>query len=264
MFLFAAITLQAQDEEVRNEIEAEKRDTTSTLNFGADLVSRYVWRGIDFGNSPAIQPNFSFAWKGLSIGAWGTYGFSRYNIEINDTTMADAGNYAETDLYLSYTYKWFTLMVFDFFTVNGLNPNEGNHYFDYKNATTRHAFEGSIAFHGSEKFPLQFLVSTLFYGADKDQDSTGQYGLGDKNNYSTYFELGYKIHLRKMDVDLSPFIGGIPFGSSWYGPYAGITNIGMTARKSIPVTTQYAIPVQVSIITNPQAQNMFFVFGISF
>ena len=76
--------------------------------------------------------------------------------------------------------------------------------------------------------------------------------------------MAYKINLKSIGVDLKPFIGGILFGSSWYGPYAGVTNLGLTAKKEIPVTAQYALPVQVSLVTNPQAQSVFFIFGISF
>ncbi len=262
--LCQAISVQAQDEKVREEIETESDSGHAAINFGADLMSRFIWRGIDFGNSPAIQPNLSFSYKGLNIGAWGSYAFSGYKIQINDTTVEDAGTYAETDLYISYTYKWFTLMVFDYFTVNGLNPNEGNRYFDYNQATTGHTVEGCLSFDGPENFPVQLMASVLFYGADKGRDSKGVYGQGTTSNYSTYVELAYKIQLNRLGVDLRPFIGGIPFGSSWYGPYAGITNLGLTATKEIPITAQYALPVQVSLITNPQAQSVFFTFGISF
>ena len=262
--LCITVSLQAQDEKVREEIETESTTGAAEINFGADLMSRYVWRGRDFGNSPAIQPNLSFSWKGLSIGAWGSYAFAKYSIQVDDSTTIDAGTYSETDLYVSYTYRWFTLMMFDYFTVNGFNPNEGNHYFDYNNASTGHTFEGCISFDGGEKFPLQILASTLFYGADKDQDSSGVYGNGTANNYSTYFEVAYKFNLKKIGVELKPFIGGIPFGSSWYGPHAGITNLGLTAKKEIPVTVQYSLPVQVSLITNPQAPCVFIVFGITF
>ncbi|MCX6304806.1 MAG: hypothetical protein NT040_07550 [Bacteroidetes bacterium] len=260
-FLFLAclcsgMSLQAQDEKVQEEIEAENMENTATINFGADLVSRYIWRGIDFGNSPAVQPNLSVSWKGLNIGAWGSYAFMQQNIRLNDTTVVDAGTYAETDLFISYTFHGFTLMVFDYFTVNGLSPNEGNRYFDYKNATTGHTFEGSVLFEGPEKFPLQAMACTMFYGADKSDDST--------NNYSTYLELAYKIHLKKIGVELKPFIGGIPFSSSWYGPCAGVTNLGLMAKKEIPLSAQYSLPVQVSLVTNPQAQSVFFIFGISF
>ncbi len=264
VFFLSAFSLQAQDEKLRDEIETEVKQDGPSITFGADLVSRYVWRGIDFGNSPAIQPNLSFSWKGLNIGTWGSYSFGKHDVRINDSTVVDGGTYAEADLFVSYTYKWFTVMVFDYFTVNGLNPNENNKYYNFNNATTGHAFEGCLSFDGPENFPLQVLACTIFYGLDKGKDTLGAYGMGDKNNYSTYFELGYKFHLKKIGMDLKPFIGGIPFGSSWYGPYAGITNLGLTAKKGIPVTEKYSLPVQVSFITNPQAQSVFLIFGISF
>ncbi len=263
LFIGPANPLFAQEQKVISEAETEQGDEGASINFGADLMSRYIWRGYDFGNSPAIQPNICFSWNGLNVGAWGSYAFAKHSIELNDSTVVDAGNYSEMDLYISYTYKWFTLIVLDYFTMNGLNANDGNRYFDYRNKTTGHTFEGTLSFDGGDNFPLQVMVSTLFYGNDKNQDSTGVYGLGTKNNFSTYFELGYKIQIRKIKVELRPFIGGIPFGSSWYGPYAGVINLGLTAKKSIPITNLYSLPVQASLITNPQAQSVFLVFGIS-
>jgi len=252
-----------QTEQALTESEKSVGEEGPALDFGADLMSRYIWRGYDFGNSPAIQPSLSFSWKGLAIGTWGSYGFSKYTIPVNDTVDMDAGHYAEVDFYISYTLKWFTLMVYDYFQVNGLNPNAGNNFFNYKNAVTGHTLEVSLTFEGPEKFPIQLIAATLVYGADKDRDSTGQYGLGTRNNFSTYFEASYRFNIAKLGVELRPFIGGIPFGSSWYGPYGGIINLGLAAKKEIPITKAYALPVQVSVITNPQAQSIFLVFGIS-
>jgi hypothetical protein len=62
---------------------------------------------------------------------------------------------------------------------------------------------------------------------------------------------------------VKPFVGGIPFGSSWYGPYGGIINAGLTVSKSIPISKEYSLPVFGSVITNPQAESVFLVFGIS-
>ncbi len=264
LVLFIPFWVMAQEERVLSNIEAKKETRGADLSFGADFFSRYIWRGYDYGNSPAIQPNIDFSWNGLNIGAWGSYAFSKHSIQVNDTTVVDAGNYSEVDLYVSYTYKWITLLVYDYFTLNGLNPNEGNRYFDYRNTTTGHTFEASLSFNGTETFPLRILAGTLFYGDDKNKDSTGVYGMGEKNNYSTYFEVGYTFRIKKIETELIPFIGGIPFGSSWYGPYAGITNIGLTVKKSIPVTPEYEFPVQASLIANPQSEALFLVFGISF
>lgn len=66
------------------------------------VMSRYNWRGTDFGNSPSIQPTFSYTKGGLTLGLWGAY--------------ATNGNAAgtEIDLYASYALGDFTLMVTDY------------------------------------------------------------------------------------------------------------------------------------------------------
>ncbi len=232
----------------------EEKGTSNFVHFslGADLVSRYIWRGKDYGNSPAIQSNVSFSVAGFKIGAWGSYGFI-YN--------ENSGNYAELDPYISYTWKWFTVGVTDYFFPNGLTPNYNNRYFNYDSRQTGHAFEGCITFTGPEKFPVQVFAGTLFYGADKEKDSTGVYGLGTGNNYSTYFEVSFSLTVKGIGV--KPFVGGIPFGSGWYGPYGGVLNAGLTVSKSIRISKEYDLPVFTSFITNPQGQSVFLVFGAS-
>jgi hypothetical protein len=254
--------LFSQEEAVIKESKESFSVVEPTLNLGADFMSRYIWRGYDFGNSPAIQPNIYFEWKGFTLGTWGSYAISGYRTQVNDSTLKEMGHYGEIDLYVSYTFKWFTLLVYDYYVVNGLSPNSGN-YFNYHNSTTGHTFEASLIFEGPEKFPLHFLASTLLYGADKGKDSLGVYGMGETNNYSTYFELGYEFFFRRISLNLKPFVGGTPFGSSWYGPKAGIINAGLLVKKEIPVTSQYSIPVQASLVFNPMAQTAFLVFGFS-
>ncbi len=253
----ASAHAQLQDD---NKME-EKTGSPAIFSAGADLVSRYIWRGADYGNSPAIQPAVSFSVAGFKTGFWGSYGLCDYSSQINDSTNANMGNYAEFDFYISYTWKGFTIMAYDYFVPNSLDPNNGNRYFDFKNKTTGHTVEACLSWAGPEKFPLQLYAGTLVYGADKDQDSTGAYGAGSNSNFSTYFEAAYQFNVKGFGV--KPFIGGIPFGSSWYGPYGGIINAGCTVSKSILITKDYSLPVFGSIITNPQAQSVFLVFGIS-
>ena len=35
------------------------------VSLGADVVSRYVWRGVDFGESMSVQPSLSFSAGGF-------------------------------------------------------------------------------------------------------------------------------------------------------------------------------------------------------
>ena len=240
-----------------------KKEIPIQVTLGADLISRYIFRGTDYGNSPAIQPNFSFSVCGFKIGAWGSYGFSSWSRKINDSTIINMGNYAEFDLSISYTFKWFTIGLTDYFFPNPLNPNEANNYFNYKNATTGHAMEGSLSFAGPENFPIQVFVGTFFYGADKCKDSACVYGMGRENNYSTYIEIAYIFKITHAGVDMKPFIGATPFGSSFYGKNAGFINVGFTATKSIRFSDKFSLPVYVTLAANPSSQNVFFVFGLT-
>lgn len=255
--------LQVNSQEVKPAEVLQEEDDGLSLCLGADFMSRFIWRGMDFGNSPAIQPNLSLSWKGLNIGLWGSYAVTGHSLQVNDSVLTELGPYTETDIIISYTYRWFTLSLIDMFIPDGLRPNEGNNFFDYRNSTTGHTLDASLTFDGTERFPLQLMVSTLVYGDDKNQDTTGVYGSGEKNNFSTYIELAYEFGIKKFDMTIRPFAGVAPFGSSWYQPDGGIINAGFTARKDIPVTSGYCLPVQFSAIANPKAGNLFFVFGVS-
>ena len=70
---------------------------------GADLVSGYIWRGQDLGGV-SIQPSLSVAYKGFSLGAWGSAG-----IESADTK--------ELDLTLGYSTGGFSISVTDYWSM---------------------------------------------------------------------------------------------------------------------------------------------------
>jgi hypothetical protein len=40
-------------------------------------------------------------------------------------------------------------------------------------------------------------------------------------------------------------------------------NAGITGYRTIDITNKFSIPVKASLIANPQAENLFFVLGIT-
>ncbi len=225
---------------------AEKKKLPFDL--GVDLMSRFVWRGQCISKNPNIQPYFVYAPKfGLKVGAWGSYSVT--------------GDYAEVDLYAAYGYKGFSITATDYFVMNESLAN--NHFFDCKNASTGHLLEGMLTYEGPAKFPIKVTAASMFWGADRlpDKmivdtvlsDTTYTY----KNAYSTYFELGYTIR------NISLFIGVTPM-EGFYGSKAGIVNAGISAKKNIKITDSFSLPIQAALITNPQKQNIFLVFGFTF
>ena len=265
LLLFCLLTMwsmnpvYSQEEQILEETE-EAAPGKVTLNVGADLVSRYIWRGQNFGSSAAIQPTLSVDAFGFSLGAWGSYAFSRHTFWVNDTISLDY-SFNELDLFLSYTYKYFTVMLVDYYAPLPIDTLPGANYFHWKNKDTWHTLEVSLIFNGPEKFPIQVMASTLIYGADKGKDTTGILGLGTQNNYSTYFELSYQFDVKGFGI--RPFIGGIPFESSWYGPKAGINNVGVNVRKEIPISKKFSIPIQSTLMFNPMSKKAYMVFILS-
>ncbi|MGD0710477.1 MAG: hypothetical protein ABR968_04790, partial [Bacteroidales bacterium] len=118
-----------------NSLFAQNKDT-SKINITADFVSRYIWRGLDYGKAPSIQPTFSFIKSGFEIGAWGAF--------------STTGSYYELDPYVKYTLKNFTLTFTDYFVNDNCYQPNDTRYFNYDKWTTNHIFEGSLQYKGPD------------------------------------------------------------------------------------------------------------------
>lgn len=82
-------------------------------DFGADLVSSYVWRGTQFGSGAHIQPYMDLGSGNLTGGVWGSF----------PTSAKGGGN--ELDLWVSYDFGLLALTV-----TNYTFPSEGGVYAD--------------------------------------------------------------------------------------------------------------------------------------
>ncbi|PLX07931.1 MAG: hypothetical protein C0598_12770 [Marinilabiliales bacterium] len=228
--------------------EAEET-ANKPLSVNVDLMSRYVWRGTDYGASPSIQPGISYSLKGFTIGTWGAFTTNNPGVQ-------------EVDLYLSYTFlkEMISVTITDYYFPDEVAP--GFNYFHYRDSIG-HVFEAMLSFNGTEKIPLTFLIATNFYGADaKCCNSDGS--TSDKIQYSTYAELGYTykninafigFNLTNPDTDKGEI--------GYYGSKMGVINLGITGSKDIKITDKFSLPVSVSLITNPQAEKVYLVAGIS-
>jgi len=229
--------------------EGSAKTEENPINISCSLMSRYIWRGTDFGASPNIQPGIEYSKSGFKIGAWGAY-------------ATNFQGYQESDLYLGYTFykEMFTLMVTDYyFQKDTIKQN----YFNYKDATTGHVLEATLMFNGTENLPLSVMIATNIYGADaKKINNDGTIG---NNQYSTYAELTYSFKYFDMFMGANLTQADADKGETgYYGNSMGIVNLGITATKEIKITNHYELPITVSIITNPQANKIYFVAGLSF
>lgn len=212
---------------------------------GADIVSRYYWRGQALGDG-AIQPTLGVSWKGLSLTAWGSYGF----VDTDDTK--------EFDLTLAYTTGGFHIGVTDYWFNKGVNNYSGDayddaKYFSYGAHSTLHVYEANV---GYDFGPVALNWYTNFAGNDGLNKS------GDRA-YSSYVEATAPFKLASLDWTAT--VGAVPYATSFYSRANGfaVTNLGLKASKDIVITKSFSVPVFAGITANPSSQKAYFICGFT-
>lgn len=197
---------------------------------GVDLVSHYIWRGLDLGHKPSLQPGLTASWKNFTLGYWGAY------------RIAGSGVH-ETDFYLEKTIGPVTFSIWDYWSASDSIPNN---YFDYSKNSTSHQFEAQVLLSGGEKLPFNLLGCYNFYGADPSK--------------SIYLELQY-LHTFGT-VDTQVFAGFQPKGE-FYASGAAFVNLGCSATKTFQLSKKWDLPVSLSLIANPDSKNVYVVGGVT-
>ena len=234
ILFFAAIVLT---------ISSYSQDSTN-FKISADIVSRFVWRGQYPGGSFAhIQPLLYYSKCNFEIGAWGTYAIS--------------GEYKEVDLYVKYYIKDFSITATNYYMpvfADGSVSSFNTKFYNFNSKTTANQIELALQYKNSGNFPIGILVGTFIYGNDHN------YGYklenDDKNYYSTYIELNYTTKNSDIFIGMTPKEGF--YGNTW-----GVINIGVKGRKNIKISNNFSIPVFASLVTNPQAESIYAVFGLT-
>ncbi len=200
----------------------------------ADLVSKYIWRGLDLGHA-SVQPTLAVAWKGLSLEAWGSIG------------ITDSKDWNELDLSLAYTTGGLSFGVRDYWS-----GTSDDRYFYYKNNGTQHEFEGFVSYDfGVASASWQ----TIFTGFDEKNNS-------GKRAYSSYFEAIVPFKLATCDWEAT--IGVVPFATSLYHTSGmAVTSVNLRATKEIRITDSFSVPIFAQIFANPCTEKAYFIFGIT-
>ena len=193
------------------------QEVKAQFDVGADIMSRYVWRGAGYSNGPSIQPYMSYATGDFEIGFWGAY--------------ANDGFTDELDLYASYAIGpvglTITNYVFPDNTTNTVAPVE---YW-----AAEGGWEGTV---GLELGPIGLTYATFFDSGD------------------TYIAAG--TSLGGVDLTLGMGDGQYTLDNDF-----GLHEISLGYGKDIMITEDFSLPASGSLIYNPDADQMYLVFGIS-
>jgi len=139
------------------------------FDLGADVVSRYIWRGTDFGNSASVQPYVSYGYGMLEVGAWSSW-----------AVTAPGAN--ENDLYLSSSLGPVSFVLTDYYFP--VAQGTGSDFFDYDQSSGNHILEfgagygngpfslfAGYNFWGDSENSVYLEGSYEFYSKDKTQAS---------------------------------------------------------------------------------------------
>ena len=202
-----------------------------------ELKSRHTWRGGLTTRSWNVQPTIEYKpIQQLTLGAWGCY--------------AVDNDYAEVDLYISYSVGQLAITVYDYFNPIPSENARNHHFFDFDKKTTGHQVDVAAKYTLSS-IPLTLMASTIVYGCDLNENAN--------NRFSTYLEAAYE-HTIKSGQHLKYFIGGTTHEGMYYGN-ANIVNVGLSVTQPIRLSSVYEVPVTGSLIVNPARGNIYLVIG---
>ncbi len=221
------------------------------MKIGLDTYSRYVWRGLDFGNAASFQPYVSYSTGGFSLGAWGAFSISSAggNGALDTVTYSItsvSNTFSENDLWVSYAYSTaagtFTVYLTDYFY-----PSSHLKFFDYKDGGS-HLLEAAVGYTGTESFPVTLAA---YYNFFNDPDK------------SVYLQASIPFTIDSV-YSATIFVGGTVEESAWYAASkANLINVGFTVSKTIVITESFSLPVSASYILNPEIEQSYLIFGIS-
>lgn len=218
-------------------LSAAHAQSAVSLDFGAEVVSRYVIRGLDFGSSPSVQPVVVASAYGVDAGTWGNYGL----------TGADDGNGNEQDFWVGYTQDLgaagsLRVALFDFFF-------GGSRVFAFDgDGAGAHYLEAQLRYERPAGVPVY-----LFAGRHVHNEVDG----------SWYVEAGYTGSVGEVGLETSAGVAGGE--SAWYrvvGTAPALINLRAKLSKEIPVTEAFALPVSAAFTVNPHAERAFLVVGV--
>jgi hypothetical protein len=182
----------------------------------------------------------TYVWRGTAFSGPSiqpTVEFSAGGFSIGAWGSQGFDGFQEMDLYASYAFNFgLSIGITDYYY-------PGTPYFDYSKETGAHGFE----------INLGFEISNLSLSANYILNEAGG---AETKGKDMYYEVGYTIG------NVGLFVGA---GDGWHtvdGNF-GLCNLGLSTGKEIKVTDNFSIPVNGSVILNPEKEQFYVVVGIS-
>ncbi|MCH8567015.1 MAG: hypothetical protein LAT67_02070 [Balneolales bacterium] len=222
---FAALPYEAKAQEL-------------SVDPGATITSRFIYRGLDLGSSPQVQPMVGFNYGNFNFSLWASHPLA---------STPDGDDYKEVKFWMNYTIDLDSFSITPQFE-NHFNANgditEGDNYW----------WQASLRFAGKGDVAPDFLVGYAFSTADGAEDTI-------------YLEAG--VNFSVGNTGLRPFISGQYSDEGGFVDlgYEGdfvINQVGLGLSRSLKISDSISVPVGVLFAMNPKTERAFAAFSISF
>lgn len=217
------------------------------LHFSANIQNMHLWRGIEVADGIVLTTDVSLADSKdhFRIGLW-----SGTNTQ---------GTYKEFNYYASYTYKGFSLALWDTYNFSRGATYNNKEFFNYKACETGRFLDAIASYRFEGRFPLLLSWSTIIFGRDRNVGNT-------INKYSTFCYAEYPVYKKdRWRVDAG--IGGafalnrIGDSSHFYGNNPGIVHITLKITRNLNIN-KWPVPIFACALWNPQCNRAFLQLGI--
>jgi hypothetical protein len=231
------------------EAAEEEEEKPWTFAAGFDIYSRFIWRGVSFGDQWTLQPTASF----------NTHGFGFYVWASASPDLSSLVDYIGLTVSYAYTGSfgtfgadladWIFTQHYDVDT--GAVDAAAPYLFDFDNdGDGSHWLDLTAYYIGPEAFPLKVQFGVIAYN---DPD------------HSLYAGLSYPVSVGR-GFTLTPELGMV-FGQSrrWYftdDDPVNVTNCTVTLARSVDLGRGVTMPLSVAAIVNPESRRMHVVLGV--
>lgn len=237
--------------------QKEEKILPENLNVTLTLQNLHFWRGVSVTDVifTSIDTYYTFGKnKYFIFGIWGGYSWGKETQVVN--------TWHEVDYYLKYDTGKLMLGFWDCYNDSYTETDVAKHSvfnYDKNNTTHRVDFRGSWIV--SDKTPVRLEFGTSVFGWDRSpaiRDEKGSVIAGNKNRYSSYFEVGYPV-IKGKKTNLDVFCGtafGLAGISHMYGNRKNnvdVVNVGFKASRNLKILN-HSIPVGVTTMWNPSSE----------
>lgn len=208
-----------------------------SVQVGTDAVSRYNWRGLDFGDALSIQPYLRCGYRGFKGGFWGSY----------------SSDFEEIDTWISYTLPTTNSVSITGMVTGYYFPSAGIRLFnfhgaDHPDGPGAHLLEAGISVAGPDRVPLSV---------------SGYMNIHNDPGNNAYVQLDYLATQGEMALTFSV---GAALGSTEnpaaYGTDGfAVINIGAKGTRRLKLG-ESELSLSTAVIVNPRAEVAYVVLGL--